>query len=446
MAERTVVIAGGGASGTLVATHLLRRSDEARVVVIEPRERIGPGVAYSTQCPDHVLNVPAKAMSAFAGKPGDFVDWLRAGGYGDYDANAFVPRGIYGAYLSATARTAFAAAGERFRHVRSEAIAVDATARGVDVRTSDGSTIAADAFVLATGNAAPSAWPRISESARASGRYFGSAWAHGALEVEDPGEVVLLLGSGLTAVDAVLELRHNGHRGPIYMVSRRGLLPHEHRLFDAPPEADPEAESMRDLVETLRGGANWRVALDGMRPKTNALWQALTLAEQRRFVRHVMPYWNVHRHRMAPQVAKTLAELIAADRLRSLAGKTGPVDATANGLQVAIDLRGGEGAFVLEAGRVINCSGPQHDFRKLPQPLIRQMLASGAMTPYVLDIGIVVDANGALVDADERPSDRCFAIGPIRYGTLIETTAIPEIRAQAEELADLILTADRSRR
>jgi uncharacterized NAD(P)/FAD-binding protein YdhS len=240
------------------------------------------------------------------------------------------------------------------------------------------------------------------------------------------GEDVLLLGTGLTAVDAVLGLRHNGHRGTISMVSRRGLLPHEHRLFDTPPAACPDAQTARDLIGSVR-------------PSTNDLWKSLTLADQRQFVRHVMPYWNVHRHRMAPEVAKTLAELMARDGLRMLAGRTGDIVETGDGLRIPIRLRGEGETLMLHAGRVINCSGPEHDFRKLANPLIQRLLAQGLMAPYPLNIGVQVAADGALFGADGKPSDRLYTIGPVRFGALIETTAIPEVRVQARDLAQRLL-------
>ena len=226
----------------------------------------------------------------------------------------------------------------------------------------------------------------------------------------------------------------------MYMVSRRGLLPHEHRLFDSPPPACPDAESVEDLADCARllareaNSSNWRAAIDRVRPRTNELWQALNLTEQRRFIRHVLPYWNVHRHRMAPDVARKLSELTSRDELRMVAGRTAGITAIGGALNVEVRLRGG-GEMLIRAGRVINCSGPEHDYRKLSNPLIQQLLAEGLMAPNPLNIGVQVAPSGALIASSGEPSDRIFSIGPVRFGTLIETTAIPEIRVQAVELA-----------
>ena len=330
-------------------------------------------------------------------------------------------------------------------------MAVTLTETGVEVVCAGDTTLAADVLVVASGNADPAAWPRISDEARASGRFFDSAWTNGAMTPRRTDEHVLLLGTGLTSVDAVLGLRYNGHRGKISMISRRGLLPHEHRLFDRPPEVCPEANSLRDLTAALRESTrrargahnNWRTAIDGVRPQTNALWGAMPLDDKKRFVRHILPYWNVHRHRMAPEVAKTIAELIADGTVTMIAGYTRDISASGEKLIVPVGLRGG-GEVTVEADRIINCSGPEHDVRNLPNPLLRQLLAAALIVPHPLQIGIQVAPDGALIGTDGKPSDRLFAIGPIRFGTLIETVAIPEVRVQAQELAQTLVDVQTS--
>lgn len=443
-ANSVVLIVGGGASGALLANALVRQLNHIDVTIVEPRERLGAGMAYSTACPLHLLNAPAAKMSAFPHEPNHFVAWLAANGYARYDARSFVPRSIFGEYLARICADARRHHEHRFRHARATAVAAAIERSGVSVQCASGERLRGDAMVLAFGNAAPARWPGVSAQTRESSRYFASAWEAGALVPLDPDEVVLLLGTGLTAVDAVLGLRHNGHRGSIFMVSRRGLLPHEHRLFDTPPAACPDATSVSEVLSKVRGSAreandafdNWRIAIDGVRPKTNALWQTFTLADQRRFVRHVMPYWDVHRHRMAPEVAATLTELIAAGSLRMLAGRTENVTAAGDAVRVSIRSRGSDARIAIEANRVVNCSGPEHDYAKLPNPLVRCLLENGHIAPHPLGIGLQVAPDGAMIAKDGTPSARIFALGPVRYGTLIETTAIPEIRLQIQELGE----------
>jgi uncharacterized NAD(P)/FAD-binding protein YdhS len=446
MRERAIVVIGGGASGTLVAAALVAQTTDVRVVVVEPRERLGCGVAYSTECPVHLLNVPAGKISAFPDRPDHFVRWLSERSGANVAPSSFVPRSSYGDYLNAIATDAQANAPYRLRHVKAFALDARVEDDGVRVACSDGSTIAGDALVIASGNASPAAWPNVCSETRRSQRFFDSAWDEGATAPGDPNETVLLLGTGLTAVDAVLALRHHGHRGATFMVSRRGLLPHEHRVFDTPPATLPDARTVSELLDAARAivreeqttGGNWRGVVDNVRPRTNALWQSLPLEEQRRFMRHALTYWNVHRHRIPPESAKAIAELIASGALRMIAGRTGPITARDGAIAVPIKLRGSAETLAISAGRVINCSGPQHDFRKLANPLIASLLAQGALSPNPLDIGVRVAENGAFVDANGVVSKRTFSIGPARFGTLIETTAIPEIRVQARDLADLL--------
>ena len=439
MPKFTTIVAGGGASGVLLATRLLRKSASSHVVIVEPREHLGRGMAYSTSHQEHLLNVPAGRISAFAEDPEHFVNFVQARFGERYGAASFVPRPLYGDYLESIAEDAMTSASGRLRRERSVILAATIEGSGVRAICEDGRVLSGDVLVVATGNANPAPWFRATSDIVSGERFFASVWDERALISTNPDEDVLLLGTGLTAVDAVIGLRSNGHRGTIWMVSRRGLLPHEHRLFDAPPDANPDATSMHDLLDAFRAVATrpraWRAALESLRPRTNMLWQALSVNDQRRFVRHVMPYWNAHRHRMAPEVARTIAGEISSGGLCMLAGRTGTFAQTKGGLRVPIRVRGKDRTLELEVGRVINCSGPAHDFRQLENPLIGNLLEQGIMQPLKTGIGVDIAPNGALRDGAGADSQRFYAIGPVRYGTLIETTAMPEIRAQAADLA-----------
>jgi uncharacterized NAD(P)/FAD-binding protein YdhS len=444
MPEFSVLVVGGGASGVLLAARLVQKSPAVRVTILESRATLGRGMAYSTQHAEHLLNVPAGRMSAYGELPEHFLLFLRERFGQRFEASSFVPRPIYGDYLETIARDARYYAGERWRHVRANVVAARVDASSVCAISDEGDVVSGDVLVVATGNPHPAPWTRASAEILVGDRFFASAWDDGALRCADPEDEILLLGTGLTAVDAVIGLRANGHRGTIWMVSRRGLLPHEHRLLDAPPDVDLDATSMRDLLSAARAvdrrAHSWRASLDALRPRTNALWQALSADDQRRFVRHVMPYWNVHRHRMAPEIAASISSEIAAGTLRMLAGRTGRFEVTRSGLRVSIALRGEERNVELRIGRAINCSGPTHDPRLIDNPLVGNLLTQGVMQTSPLGIGISVAPSGAMRDASGADSQRAFAIGPMRYGTLIETTAIPEIRAQADELATLLIS------
>lgn len=441
MNKQTVLIVGGGASGALLAANLTRVSPDSRVVVIEPRADVGKGMAYSTACPLHLLNVPAAKMSAFPDEPAHFLLWLRKQGFDQYTADSFVPRQIYGRYLNSLLDNS------PVTHVRAKAMACRVTPENdrerVELQLSNGQKVTGDSLVLATGNAAPAPWPTLPPDVIESGRFFPIVWESGALRPANTHEPILLLGSGLTAVDAVLELRHNGHRGLLLMISRRGLLPQPHRLFHGAALPFAGAASSRLLVRQMHAaarkieqqGGNWRIAVDGVRPDTNRIWAMLNMAEQRRFLRHVRAYWDVHRHRMAPAIAAEIQSLMGDGSLQVLAGRAGEIVCGSDGLQVQIKPRGKGGSLTLRVGRIINCTGPEANLERLHDPLVRDLIEQGILTSHPLRTGADVDADGALIDRNRHSSPTFYAIGPLRMGRLIETVAMPEIREQARDLA-----------
>jgi len=138
---------------------------------------------------------------------------------------------------------------------------------------------------------------------------------------------------------------------------------------------------------------------------------------------------------MAPEAATAIAELLASGTIATIAGRTSSFEDLPTGIRVRLRERGSENERTLEVQRAINCSGPEHNFAKLRNPLIRALIAGGDLVPSALNIGVDVASGGALIDMNGLPSRSLFAIGPVRFGTLIETTAIPEIRGQAKTLA-----------
>jgi uncharacterized NAD(P)/FAD-binding protein YdhS len=383
-------------------------------------------------------------MSAFPEDPQHFVRWLLNRGLAGYSEKSFVPRMIYGDYLEDVLDEARAGASARcFEHVRTKAVGLECGDGGVRVRLATGMSLSGDLFVLALGNQAPAPWPNLPAEIAESGRYFGLTWTEEAVNPSDPQAPILLLGTGLTAIDAVLALRHNGHRGPLYMASRRGLVPTAHLLSDCTAAPPAESYTARESVAKIRAAArdsqivygNWRVAVDGVRPKTNELWQALSFSEQKRFLRHARPYWDVHRHRMAPEIASAIASLVSDQTLHILAGRIGQMQITPTSIEVSVQRRGSSHTERLAVDRVINCTGPEANPSRIPDPLIQYMIQRAYLEPHPLRTGILVDNDGALIGADGKPSTTLFAMGPLRWGTLLETVAMPEIRDQASQLS-----------
>jgi uncharacterized NAD(P)/FAD-binding protein YdhS len=458
-----VVIAGGGASGALVAMKLLRGGAPVQVIVLEPRPVVGRGLAYSTRCNHHLMNVPARGLSLVEGDPSDFERWLRINWSSEADGETFAPRALYASYLGQllAAHVEKAEPCITLKHVRAEAVNLkrlsepDGLADGWRVELGDGSALTAQAVVLATGNNPPCE-TGLADDLRRSPHYFPSAWSPGALDGLDPQADVLLVGSGLTAVDAALALDEAGHRGNIHVVSRRGLLSRTHSASSARSTVDtwrPQPSSrLRNLLDQVRerarvqqGRANgaydtgWRRVIEALRPDTPLLWQSLSDTEQRRFLRHLRPFWEVHRHRMAPQVGERIESLLSAGRLQILAGRISRVTSHPTDAIVEIRTRRTGAIARVKVARVINCTGAETNYRRLKTRLWVNLLASGVVDSGPLDMGLRTSDDGELVSADGQVWRDLFTLGPSRIGQLWETTAIPEIRTQASSVASVLL-------
>ncbi|EPX64843.1 hypothetical protein D187_000265 [Cystobacter fuscus DSM 2262] len=441
-----VLVVGGGASGTLLVTQLLRNAPgPLRVALVEREARTGPGLAYSTSHSSHLLNVPVGRMSAFPDDPEHFLRWMRRV-EPDTDPGDFVARQRYGQYLEALLRESrrAAAPGVVLELIRGEVSALSEEDGVVRVSLAQGPSLEARAVVLALGNASPADLPVDGGGLFESVNYVRSPWAPRALEHIEPHHSVLLVGTGLTMVDTVLSLAERNHEGRIHALSRHGLLPQVHRpgVQPSPPPRFSEPRSTRALfhelrreIEGLPEGSDWRCVVDGLRPVTASLWRGLPVPAQRRFLRHLRTLWDVHRHRMAASVADTLAQLRRAGVLHVHAGRLRGFQMLEEGW---VEARARPRGVVFEATfrvqHVINCTGPDCSFSR-GQPLLRSLLESGLARRDALGLGLSTDEGGALLDGQGQPSAVLFTLGPLRRGELWESTAVPEIRDQAAALA-----------
>lgn len=425
-----VAIVGGGFSGTMVAAQLARKGIDA--VLIEKAGRAGKGIAYSTREPAHVLNVRAEVMSAWADDLEHFVRVAEAEGGTRKD---FVQRRQFGRYLKEQLDNAVSSG--RLRLVEREAVEARPTDGGWTVAIDGGELIQASGLVLAIGNQPPEPIP----FERGNPRVINNPWGPQALAaVEDlaaTNEDILLVGTGLTMVDAVLSLDAAGHSGRIVALSRRGLIPrgHDNDMVPAPVEgADVPLGNVRTLWRWLRkrgAEVGWRSAVDSLRPHTHLIWENLPLPEKKRFSRHARPWWDVHRHRIAPEVAQQLYDLIQQARLEIVAGRIQSVEERDGALDVSYRRRGtgrlSEGRFAY----MLNCTGPLGTISRTSDPMLRQMLGDGLIKPDELGIALDVDEHSRVVG-----SARAWAMGPMTKGRYWEIIAVPDIRGQAAAVAD----------
>lgn len=453
-----VLIVGGGLSGTLLAVQLLRLPGQRRIVIIESRSELGRGEAYSATELGHTLNGNAARMSVDPDNAEDLTQWLSeyiaAGRWPESDeqhvpiAELFPPRGIFGLYVQqrlAEAQAIGAAAGSSVAHVRGEVTDLQTDEAGARATLADGRTVTARFGVLATGMFAAARTPQRDSNALNAAAV--DPWDVAAMTQLDRQGRVLIIGSGLTMVDAVVSLEQAGHRGPIDVFSRHGLLPHVRRQPPAWPDflaADHSIRSTRQLVRALREqcrlaieqGIDWQAPLDTVRVHIPRLWSQATDVQRRQFVRHVRPWWESHHHRSPPPSAKLIERLLQTGRLRVHAATLQGVEEAPPGqVQIRVRYRGEPASRIENGAALINSTGIQYDWRRVDRALPRRLLERGLIQPGPLALGIAADPGGAVLDAQGQVSARLFAMGPPLRGMWWESTAVTDVALQAKALA-----------
>ena len=440
-------ILGGGFTGCLLAVHLARRgAPGTKITLIENADRLGRGAAYGTDNPDHLLNVRAGNMGAFADDPQHFHKWLAdQEGAAAPPASAFVSRMRYGEYVNDVfARTVSEHPGV-ISIVSGLATALHPGARP-EVVLADGQRLDFDRLVLCFGSLPPGAPPGLTEQARASGHYLHNPWRAADLQSIPAVASVLIIGSGLTMADVVQTLAGQQHRGPITVLSRHGFLPLRHEAAK-PYEMSRPAGRLLEIFRNLRReaktaparGHDWRDIVDALRPYTVGLWQSLTSPERRQFLRHIRPHWEVHRHRLAPAISDALDHMRGDGQLTVCAGRLVSIGWKDGAFDVAARLRGKEGASCFAPDWIVNCTGPQADYAKSANPLISHAVQAGVLRPDALQLGLDVTDTGAIINGAGQASPNIAALGPPTRGMFWEITAVPDIRRDCARMAGVLL-------
>ena len=449
-----VLIIGGGLSGTMLAVQLLRQPGKRQILVIEPRKELGRGEAYSAVELGHTLNGNAARMSVDPDNADDLTQWLTdyigAGGWPESDqqpvpiSELFPPRGIFGVYAQQRLAEAKALSASTVEHIRAEVVDLQVDADSALLTLDNGQQLRGAQAVLATGMFPAARTPQTESSGLNAAAV--DPWDVKAMRQIEPQSTVLIIGSGLTMVDAVVSLEQAGHRGPIEIFSRHGLLPHVRRQ---PPSwvdflgEDHRLRSPRQLLREVRRqcqlaveqGVDWQAPLDTVRAHIGRLWSRASEGEKRQFVRHVRPWWESHHHRSPPLSAQLVARLHAEGRLRIQAASFKGLEASDNGVMIKLRYRGEQVVTQVSGAALINSSGIEYDWRRVAKPLPQQLLKRGLIKPGPLALGIAADTSGAVLDAQGQVSRRLFAMGPPLRGMWWESTAVTDVALQAKALA-----------
>lgn len=449
---KTLVIIGAGFSGTVTAIEFLRSAPHgAKLVIINRSGAVARGLAYGTSSSKHLLNVPAGNMSALADEPDSFLRYCQSC-LPDTTSSSFVSRKLYGNYLAALLDSA---EHDARNHIDVERITAEVKnlsphEQGAYVELCSGEKIFADQVILAFGHFPPRN-PAVLDGVLDSSTYMANPWSGPVSLPENPDSSILLIGGGLTALDVISSLIQVPGTGQIYMLSRRGLLPLAHRttksgsqppaslhdeLLNTTPTALSYLRSIKAQIKSsAESGTNWRDIIAAVRPITSRLWIRLSKHERSRFLRHVQPYWDVHRHRVAPETYQHFDEALKLKKIVPIAGRIKSIELDNGKTLVTIQSRGTPAVKKLHIDRIINCTGPNSNPGLIEEPLIQQLIRDDLMAVDSLGLGLLVDNSLAVESKDGTPSEWLSYVGPMLKANFWEATAVPELRLYASALA-----------
>lgn len=448
----TIAIIGAGFSGICLAANLYQMADfPLRIILIGNPRTFGTGLAYSTLNPAHLLNVRAKNMSAFSQNPNHFVEWINSQAE-RFNFNLlskelkdeFIPRCYYGLYLQdiLNSMSVSSSTGSQVVLINDRATTLAESPNDLIINIQNGQPISANIAVLAHGHI----MPRFHFNFDNSISLLENPWDFERYQIIPPNSSVLLLGTGLTMIDAALQLKSQGHTGKIYALSRRGLIPQLQLEDIAEYKFDENLSSMnlRYLIKFIRNEINkvrdnpgtQQAIFKAIRLNANSIWAALSFREQKQFLRHCLPYWETQRHRIPPHISEFINQLTHQGSLEIIKGRILEVK---NGSAI-IQPRNQINRTSLKIETIINCTGPGKYQSDEKNPIIESLLSQGLAVVHDLGLGLKANPEGALINTANIPSDKLYTLGPPRKGTLFECTAVKEITQQSFDLAKLLLT------
>ncbi len=450
-----VILVGAGLSGAAFLAHLVRDHPgfRGRVLVVEPAARLGAGLAYGTDDPAHRTNVAAGRMSLFPEHPEHFADWLAGRSELARDPEALgsdglvhARRTVYGDYVDAIVRAQVAASAADMRHLRLRAVsAAPRPEGGWQVTLEDGAVASAPLLVLAVGHTAPDL-PAVLAPLASDPRVVADPWDRTALDRIGHGDPVLVVGTGLTGCDVIAGLRARGHRGTMLAVSRRGLLPRPRTTRPVGESGDfaraPATTALsllrrvRDAVTAAEAeGRPWEDVIAALRVQARTVWGSLSVGERRRLLRHLRPFWDVHRFQCAPQIAAVVAAGQRDGWLTVRAATPAAVHADPDGIEVRLRLRGGRASETVRVRAVVNCTGPGHRSVVASHPLLHSLAVAGHLRADPCRLGIDVDGESRVLDGSGTAWPDLFVAGPLARGTHGELMGLPQVTTQPREVA-----------
>lgn len=444
-----IAIVGGGVSGAATAFHLAlaNAASTPEIIVFEPRECLGKGLAYDTDEPAHRINVPAARMSLLTDEPDHFLRWIAAHSATADDDDALRPdgalfprRSVFGDYVDAMLQPLVASGA--VQHRRSTVARVLRDGARWSIIDGDGAQTTADIVVIATSHPLPVAPGQLQAPLKNHPRFVPDPTSPDALAAIRPSDRVLVVGNGLTSADVIAALALKGHKGPITAISRRGLRSRGHAPVAQDPSGDfltVPALTARALLKNVRmairqaakDGGTWHGVIDQVRAQGQALWQVLPLVERQRIVRHLRPFWDVHRFRVAPQVEAALDTAIAEGRLEILAGSVAASRIEAEAIHCTLRLRRCPGTVEKTYDAVVVTTGPGHGGILASQPFLTELSQNGYLELDPTGLGLACTRNSEAIGPVAGVTPSLLIAGPLARGTFGELMGLPQVTDHA---------------
>lgn len=441
---RRILIIGGGWCGAAVAIHLLAQATEdLRITLVERGPKLGRGTAYGTADPEHLLNVPAGRMGVDPDVPDAFLHYAREQGL-PASPRSLLSRRLYGDYILRSLAKSVSQSAGKLRVVHADVQGVSKEQNKWSIKLSDGRLLPAEQLVLATGHGPPVVPAILRESGIPI--HIGT---DGALVQVEPKERLLILGSGLTAIDTLITLNGRQHEGPIYVLSLTGAWPHRHldslTWNGAPVEVDPEALPptakgaaiwFEELVQQAqKRGIPWQAVVDAVRPYLPEIWARFSSTERAHFLTHYRPEWERLRHRAPPAMLDLVYRLEAENKVQRIKGTLISLEKGGDAWQLQVG--SAEAPQEIQVDRVILCTGNSGDIRTFDGPW-PDLLSQGWAQADANHLGVVTNEKSQLV-GQEGGVAGLWAVGGLLRARDFEATAVPELARQAKALAREIL-------
>ncbi|MAH83201.1 MAG: hypothetical protein CBB68_02410 [Rhodospirillaceae bacterium TMED8] len=471
---KTVVILGGGYTGTTAAINLSRLSPHPlTIIVVEPRKDVGAGVAYSSRHPDHRLNAPSSLHFVIPDERAALDDWFlqTVGLECDPEARAidgslFIRRSDFGDFVSAQFKRHAIEnpSGSTLTHVRDSAIDVKQHGKSFLIKMVSGSILRADSILITTSNYKPSIPFPFTGKLETHPALVPNPWDVDSLEALPNNARGLIIGNGLTAADVVTLLKRKGHTGVVTALSRRGLQPtvrprshagFEQHILDRvaarPSLFTKKHGRLRTVLEIFRAirsdvkkaeasGLPWQSAFDDLRDSARDVWVHLPIEEKRRYMRHAGPYYDIHRYRFSPQ---TNEQLIAAKAQGWFKQQRGKLTAARSDCRRIIvewqDETNGE-AYRDTLDFVVICVGPETRPEKTSNPLLHSLIKRGIAKTSDLGVGLATDKFSRAIGHDSMPVNNAFVLGPLAFASFGYCLGVPFIMPQIRQAIPFILS------